>query len=116
MKDPRFSPINVSFSLLPEHILIVVCEEDALRDEAVEYGKRLKAEGIKVAVKEMTKIVHYWDKWAKIGEGIPNWYRKARNISGRGGYAEFGLQDLLMLVDAWQHICACKWHVTCYGI
>ncbi|CUA76386.1 hypothetical protein RSOLAG22IIIB_06250 [Rhizoctonia solani] len=71
LKDPRLSPVNVPFSLLPEHILIVVCEEDALRDEAVEYGKNLKAAGVKVVVKEMKKIVHYWDKWAKIGENTP---------------------------------------------
>ncbi|KAH7338960.1 Alpha/Beta hydrolase protein [Rhizoctonia solani] len=71
MQDPRLSPVNVPTSLLPEHILIVVCEEDALRDEAVEYGKKLKAEGIKVVVKEMKGIVHYWDKWAKIGEETP---------------------------------------------
>ncbi|EUC56657.1 alpha/beta hydrolase fold protein [Rhizoctonia solani AG-3 Rhs1AP] len=71
INDPRLSPVNVPLSLLPEHILIVVCEEDALRDEAVEYGKRLKAEGVKVVMKEMKKIVHYWDKWAKIGEETP---------------------------------------------
>ncbi|CAE6513393.1 unnamed protein product [Rhizoctonia solani] len=68
MKDPRLSPVNVPISLLPEHILLVVCEEDSLRDDAVEYGRRLKAEGVKVIVKEMKRIVHYWDKWAKIGE------------------------------------------------
>ncbi|CAE6406958.1 unnamed protein product [Rhizoctonia solani] len=68
MKDPRLSPVNVPVSLLPEHILIIVCEEDALRDEAIEYGKKLKSEGVKVVVKELKGIVHYWDKWAKIGE------------------------------------------------
>ncbi|KDN49134.1 hypothetical protein RSAG8_02487, partial [Rhizoctonia solani AG-8 WAC10335] len=68
MKDPRLSPVNVPISLLPEHILLIVCEEDSLRDDAVEYGRRLKVEGVKVIVKEMKRIVHYWDKWAKIGE------------------------------------------------
>ncbi|CAE6440981.1 unnamed protein product [Rhizoctonia solani] len=71
MQDPRLSPVHVPVSLIPEHILIIVCEEDALRDEAVEYGKKLKTEGVKVVLKEMKGIVHYWDKWAKIAEETP---------------------------------------------
>ncbi|CCO32748.1 hypothetical protein BN14_06811 [Rhizoctonia solani AG-1 IB] len=71
MKDPRLSPVNVPTASLPEHILIIACEEDALRDEAIEYGKKLKSEGVKVVVKELKKTVHYWDKWAKIGEDSP---------------------------------------------
>ncbi|KAF8684635.1 Esterase lipase [Rhizoctonia solani] len=68
LKDPRLSPVNVPASFLPEHILLITCEEDALRDEALEYGKKLKAEGLKVVMKDLKKIVHYWDKWAKIGD------------------------------------------------
>ncbi|CAE6406971.1 unnamed protein product [Rhizoctonia solani] len=74
MSDPRLSPINTPLTTLPEHILFVVCEEDPLRHDAVEYAKQLKKEGIKVVLKEVPKVVHAWDKRAR--KGTPAWAAK----------------------------------------
>lgn len=67
--DPRLSPINVPASSLPEHVLLVVCEEDPLRDESLELARKLQAEGAKVVLKELPRVGHGWDKDAK--EGTP---------------------------------------------
>ncbi|CAE7088614.1 unnamed protein product [Rhizoctonia solani] len=67
MTDPRLSPVNTPSTTLPEHVLMVVCGEDPLRYDAVEYAKSLKKEGVKVVLKDLAKIVHVWDKTAKAG-------------------------------------------------
>ncbi|KAG8689503.1 hypothetical protein FRC11_002260 [Ceratobasidium sp. 423] len=67
MSDPRLSPINAPPTTLPEHVLVVVCEEDPLRYDAVEYAKKFKKEGAKILLKELPKVVHAWDKRAKEG-------------------------------------------------
>ncbi|KAF8684636.1 alpha/beta hydrolase fold [Rhizoctonia solani] len=71
MTDPRLSPINTPSAVLPEHVFMVVCEEDPLRSDAAEYAKRLKKEGVKVILREIPKAVHAWDKRAK--KGTPGW-------------------------------------------
>ncbi|CAE6538047.1 unnamed protein product [Rhizoctonia solani] len=65
LSDPRLSPANMNVSAFPECILLVVCEEDPLRDEALSLAKKLKAAGINVTLKEMPKMGHAWDKEAK---------------------------------------------------
>ncbi|KAB5592044.1 Alpha/beta hydrolase fold protein [Ceratobasidium theobromae] len=67
MSDPRLSPANTPVSSLPERVLIVVCEEDPLRYDGVVLAKRLQAEGANVALKEIPKVVHIWDKSAVNG-------------------------------------------------
>ncbi|CAE6406984.1 unnamed protein product [Rhizoctonia solani] len=63
--DPRLSPINTDISSFPERILLIVCEEDPLHDEAMDLVERLGAAGLQVDLKEMPKMVHAWDKGAK---------------------------------------------------
>jgi acetyl esterase/lipase len=50
---------------------MIVCEEDPLRRDAVDLAKKLKAEGAKILLKDMPKVVHAWDKSAE--EGTPGW-------------------------------------------
>ncbi|CAE6451606.1 unnamed protein product [Rhizoctonia solani] len=65
LSDPRLSPVNMDIPSFPERILLVICEEDPLRDEAMGLADKLKAAGIQVNLKEMPKMVHAWDKGAK---------------------------------------------------
>ncbi|CAE6538051.1 unnamed protein product [Rhizoctonia solani] len=67
MTDPRLSPVNTPSTTLPEHVLMVVCAEDPLRHDAVEYAKKLKKEGVMVILKELVRVVHAWDKTAQPG-------------------------------------------------
>ncbi|KAH7338961.1 Alpha/Beta hydrolase protein [Rhizoctonia solani] len=65
LSDPRLSPMNTDIPSFPERILLVVCEEDPLRDEALGLAEKLKTAGIKLDLKELPKMVHAWDKEAK---------------------------------------------------
>ncbi|CAE6442777.1 unnamed protein product [Rhizoctonia solani] len=65
LSDPRLSPVNMAISSFPERILLVVCEDDPLRVEAMGLAEKLKAAGMQVNLKEMPKMVHAWDKGAK---------------------------------------------------
>ncbi|CAE6454686.1 unnamed protein product [Rhizoctonia solani] len=65
LSDPRLSPVNTDISSFPERILLVVCEEDLLRDEALGLAEKLKTAGIQLELREMPKMVHAWDKEAK---------------------------------------------------
>ncbi|CAE6522882.1 unnamed protein product [Rhizoctonia solani] len=65
LSDPRLSPVNIDISSFPERMLLVVCEQDPLRDEAMGLAEKLKTAGIQVNLKEMPKMVHAWDKGAK---------------------------------------------------
>ncbi|KAG8689516.1 hypothetical protein FRC11_002203 [Ceratobasidium sp. 423] len=65
LSDPRPSPVNMDLSSFPERVLLVVCEEDPLRDEAVDLADKLKSARLYVDLKEMPKVVHAWDKEAK---------------------------------------------------
>jgi acetyl esterase/lipase len=63
--DPRLSPINSDITSFPEQILLVICEEDPLHDEAMGLVERLRMAGLQVNLKDMPKVVHAWDKDAK---------------------------------------------------
>ncbi|KAF8753925.1 alpha/beta hydrolase fold [Rhizoctonia solani] len=63
--DPRLSPVNTDISSFPERILLIICEEDPLHDEAMVLVERLRIAGLQVDMKEMPKMVHRWDKEAK---------------------------------------------------
>ncbi|CAE7088594.1 unnamed protein product [Rhizoctonia solani] len=65
LSDPRLSPVNTDTSSFPEHILVVVCEEDPLHDEAVSLAGKLRTAGVQVNLKKMPRMVHAWDKGAK---------------------------------------------------
>ncbi|CUA76387.1 hypothetical protein RSOLAG22IIIB_06251 [Rhizoctonia solani] len=67
MTDPRLSPVHTPSTTLPEHVLMVVCAEDPLRHDAVEYAKKLKKEGVMVILKDLVRMVHGWDKTAQQG-------------------------------------------------
>jgi acetyl esterase/lipase len=55
-------------------MFLLVCENDPLRLDAVNYAKRLKKDGTKVILKDMPKLAHAWDKSAK--RGTPGWTAK----------------------------------------
>ncbi|GAB1526073.1 hypothetical protein RhiTH_009239 [Rhizoctonia solani] len=63
--DPRLSPVNTDTSSFPERVLLIICEEDPLHDEAIVLVERLRIAGLQVDLKEMPKMVHGWDKEAK---------------------------------------------------
>ncbi|EUC56656.1 alpha/beta hydrolase fold protein [Rhizoctonia solani AG-3 Rhs1AP] len=97
MNDPRLSPVNTPSTTLPEHVLMIVCAEDPLQYDAVEYAKRLKKEGVKIILKELAKVVHAWDKTAQ--EGTLGGIAKRDSYEAAAGMLkliyEYGLHALL---------------------
>ncbi|KAG8745048.1 hypothetical protein FRC10_009022 [Ceratobasidium sp. 414] len=60
--DPRISPHNSPASAFPNKVLLVVCEYDVLRDEAIEFAKVLKEGGKDAEVLDVPGVGHAWDK------------------------------------------------------
>ncbi|CAE6451599.1 unnamed protein product [Rhizoctonia solani] len=73
--DPRLSPYNNTPSAFAERVLLVVCEFDPLRDEAIVLGKMLQKEGKLVRVVDIPGVLHSWDK--DINVGVENDLKRA---------------------------------------
>ena len=57
-KDPHFSPIlTEDLSRLPQAV-VIVAGHDPLRDEGIEYAKRLKEAGVDVELRNYEGMVH----------------------------------------------------------
>ncbi|KAF8600844.1 alpha/beta-hydrolase [Ceratobasidium sp. AG-I] len=65
--DPRLSPHNNAPSAFPKKVFLVCCEFDPLRDEILDFAKKLKDGGADVEVMDIPGVLHGWDKDAKDG-------------------------------------------------
>ncbi|KAG8705654.1 hypothetical protein FRC09_002824 [Ceratobasidium sp. 395] len=70
--DPRISPHHNPASAFPNKVLLVACEYDLLRGEAIDFVKMLREAGKDAEVLDVPGVDHAWDKTAKDGTDAGN--------------------------------------------